>query len=329
MQAALSKAAAENTVCPLAAWGAAHSYQADYNGIFMEPDNVDAKLQLAGEQLAALENPTEMEKLVIAAEQARGADPDAKAYVTAMKAAFDALPNDPDVAALFAHAVMLQRPWSLFELKAGVDGKPPLPPSEDFLFGTQAALDAIAQGLVVSPDHPGLLHLWIHAAEMGSYGMIEACRPGSDRLLNVSRGTACGHLLHMPAHIYCLQGDWQAAIEANVLAVEADKQVVALDPEREYFFHKHLGACGRRAPRAWADAKVPNDASRRDPRDPTVRSFKPLGIRRQHSPKKKDPRSCRVQQAAMVHSVPLSQLAHADLWRDVRWAVGNRDAVRY
>ena len=83
------------------------------------------------------------------------------------------------------------------------DARKPLAASDDFLYGTAGALDAIERGLKIAPTHPGLLHLKIHALEMGRYGSngpILACVPAADALLEVARGTDCGHLLHMPAH---------------------------------------------------------------------------------------------------------------------------------
>jgi hypothetical protein len=109
----------------------------------------------------------------------------------------------------------------------------PLPPSDDFLFGTTGAIAAIEHGLALTPEHPGLLHLKIHALEMGRYGEggpILGCVDAADTLLDVSHGTDCGHLLHMPAHIYCLAGLWQQAIDSNALAVEADEREAAVAP---------------------------------------------------------------------------------------------------
>lgn len=40
------------------------------------------------------------------------------------------------------------------------------------------------------------------------------------------------HLAHMPAHIYCLVGDWTGAVRANAIAVEKDRKWVAHHAKR-------------------------------------------------------------------------------------------------
>ncbi len=52
--------------------------------------------------------------------------------------------------------------------------------------------------LASNPDHPGALHLYIHAVEASTQpGRAEAA---ADRLRPLMPGA--GHIVHMPSHIY-------------------------------------------------------------------------------------------------------------------------------
>ena len=121
---------------------------------------------------------------------------------------------DPNIAALFAESMMMQRPWELFDAN-----HEPMKPDHYFM-GTEYLIRCLRESLAIHPNHPGLLHFLIHAMEMSS--SPGDCRTESDRLLKLA--TDHGHLLHMPAHIYCLIGDWNAAVEANILACSADEK---------------------------------------------------------------------------------------------------------
>ena len=113
----LKAAAKDGAACPLAAWGAAHCCSSDYNdGVFSDQARAAAFIRTAAEQSA---KGSDMERALIAAETARIAGVDAgddsapQTYAREMKACFDAYPSNADVAAVFAHAVMMQKAWSL------------------------------------------------------------------------------------------------------------------------------------------------------------------------------------------------------------------------
>ena len=75
--------------------------------------------------------------------------------------------------------------------------------------------------LKLDPDHPLANHLYIHAVEASP-------DPGkADDAADRLRGAqpALGHLLHMPSHIDIRRGRWQEAVEANRLAIDADREV--------------------------------------------------------------------------------------------------------
>jgi hypothetical protein len=70
-----------------------------------------------------------------------------------------------------------------------------------------------------SPDHPGALHLYIHAVEASRDP--RRAEAAADRLRPLMPGA--GHLVHMPAHIYWRVGRYGDAVATNVAAVDADR----------------------------------------------------------------------------------------------------------
>src|SRR5438105_4369844 len=130
-----------------------------------------------------------------------------EAYAAAMREVWKQFPDDPDVGALFAEAMMDLRPWDQWTL-----GGQPNPGTEEIL----ATLDAV---LKLNVNHPFANHLYIHAVEASQHP--ERADAAADRLRNLQPGLA--HNVHMPSHIDIRRGRWQQAIETNVKAVAADK----------------------------------------------------------------------------------------------------------
>ena len=64
-----------------------------------------------------------------------------------------------------------------------------------------------------NPDHPGALHLYIHAVEAGPDPRARRGRAPT------GSGRSCrraGHMVHMPSHIYCRIGRYADAVDVNV-----------------------------------------------------------------------------------------------------------------
>jgi tetratricopeptide (TPR) repeat protein len=129
-----------------------------------------------------------------------------EAYAAAMADVFRRFPQDADVATLSAEALMDVRPWSQWT----ADGQPQP--------GTLEVLEALEAAKRLDPDHPGALHLTIHALEASP--QPERAREAADRLRNLAPDA--GHLVHMPAHIDVRLGRWADAAAANEKAMEAD-----------------------------------------------------------------------------------------------------------
>jgi tetratricopeptide (TPR) repeat protein len=135
-----------------------------------------------------------------------------RAYAEAMRKVWQAHPDDPDVGAFFAEALMDLRPWNQWTR----EGKPQ-PDTEEII----ATLDAV---LKLNINHPFANHLYIHAVEASPHP--ERAEAAADRLRNLQPGI--GHNVHMPSHIDVRLGRWQDAIDANLKAAAAVRKYRAI-----------------------------------------------------------------------------------------------------
>lgn len=129
-----------------------------------------------------------------------------QSYASAMRRAWHAFPDDPDVGSLTAKA--MARAGTLDVCAA--PGQP-LPASEEVV---QCLRTVLSQ----HPDHLFALHLWIHVLE--GTDRFEEAKGAADRLRDYAPGLS--HITHMPTHIDIRRGDWQAALVASQKAVAAD-----------------------------------------------------------------------------------------------------------
>jgi tetratricopeptide (TPR) repeat protein len=137
-----------------------------------------------------------------------------QAYVDAMKDAYNKFPNNVDVMALYADAMMLQHPWDLW----AVDGVPkPWQP------GIQ---EVVEKTLKVDPMHPGANHYYIHIMEASP--TPEKALRSANVLGKITPGLS--HLVHMPSHIYLRTGDLERGISNNEEAVGRFREYSILFP---------------------------------------------------------------------------------------------------
>ena len=137
------------------------------------------------------------------------------AYADAMRAVHGRYPEDLDIIALFAEAMMTRTPWKLWNVQTNQPAE-----GADTLEAREVLEKAIAltdaQGV---PQHPGIVHYHIHVLEMSA--TPERALASADAL-----GRLCpdaGHLNHMPGHIYVLCGHYEAAKIASEKAIRADR----------------------------------------------------------------------------------------------------------
>jgi tetratricopeptide (TPR) repeat protein len=134
------------------------------------------------------------------------------AFAAAMADLAARYPDDMDVLTFHAEAMMDTQPWNYWE----ADGKTPR--------GHGAAIVATLEKVLArAPDHPGALHLYIHAVEAST--TPERAEAAADRLLTLM--PAAGHIVHMPSHIYYRVGRYQDAYRANEIAAQVDEEYIA------------------------------------------------------------------------------------------------------
>src|SRR4051794_32813171 len=142
-----------------------------------------------------------------------------RAYAKAMQALWAAHPEDADVGALTAEALMNLRPWDLYMR----DGQPQP--------GTEAIVALLETVLELDPGHPLANHLYIHAVEASS--RPERAERAADRLRDLQPGLS--HNVHMPSHIDVRLGHWKAAEETNRKAIAADRRFLSTRPDPGFY----------------------------------------------------------------------------------------------
>jgi len=227
-----SRAAELDPDCAMAWWGVAQCHGPNYNDpVMTEQRSADAWAALE-KALAKIDHASPVEQALIRALAKRYENPWPedraaldRAFAKAMGTVWAAHPDDPDVGALYAESLMLLRPWRLYSLD--------LEPAEE----TPTIVATLERVLEIDPNHPGALHLHIHALEPSANpGRALGSARRLDDLVPVS-----GHLLHMPSHIYVKTGHWPEAIVQNEKAMRADRRYIARSPEQtiQYLYMVH------------------------------------------------------------------------------------------
>jgi tetratricopeptide (TPR) repeat protein len=201
----------------MAHWGVALAKGDNYNWD-ATPEEEKQAYEALQKAIALSKDAPQQEKDYIAALSKRysnESNPDYKAlgraYAGAMRDLSRKYPDDLDAATLFADSMMVLRPWKLWT-KTGQ-------PEE----GTEELVAALEYVLLRNPDHPGANHLYIHAVEASNHP--ERALEAAGRLPGLA--PAAGPLVHMPSHIYQRVGDYEAASNSNVAAIEADEDYLS------------------------------------------------------------------------------------------------------
>lgn len=212
---AFREAARQDPGLAMAWWGVALVNGPHINNPMVDEASAQAAWLALAEARARSKGASEVERALIEALGARYAWPQPadrrpldEAYARAMAAVFQRFPGDADVATLYAEALMDVRPWDQWTR----DGQPQP--------GTQEVLQALETARRLDPDHPGALHLTIHALEASP--RPDQARDAADRLRELVPDA--GHLVHMPSHIDVRLGRWSEAATANEKAMAADER---------------------------------------------------------------------------------------------------------
>lgn len=216
--------------CAMAYWGLAYALGPNYNKpwAFFDAQELETTVQrthravIQARALATAASP--VEQALIEALQHRYPEDHAikdcsvwnQSYADAMEAAYSAFPDDLDVAALYAEALMNLTPWNLWDIRTGEPAK------GSRTLDAKRVLDR-ALGQENALTHPALIHLYIHLLEMS--GKPEEALPVANHLRKLIPDS--GHLNHMATHIDVLCGHWQDAITSNSDAIHADAKFLA------------------------------------------------------------------------------------------------------
>jgi tetratricopeptide (TPR) repeat protein len=212
-------------------WGLAYGWGPNINNVEIEPHQIaEANLAVRLAKLH-LKNATRLEQELIEAISHRHTtpvpddrDPLNKAYAEAMRKVYQAHPDDPLVAALFAESLMMLRPWNQW----AADGTPAAE--------TPEIVQVLEDGLKQSPDFPALCHLYIHAMEASPDPAVAL--PAANRLRDAMPGA--GHLVHMPSHIDVLLGDYPSVIRTNQKAIEVDDEFLKREGAINFYTYYRL-----------------------------------------------------------------------------------------
>jgi tetratricopeptide (TPR) repeat protein len=198
----------------MAYWGESLSY----NHIFVprldleSPRAALARLGATPEERLA-KAPTQREKDFLAAveihfgDNQHGDDTSARriAYMEAMKRMHQAYPDDDEVAAFYAVAVIAaRRPLG----------------EKDFRYSVEAGalmLDLFGR----NPSHPGAAHYVIHAFDDPVHAPLAL--PAAERFAEIAG--AVSHARHMPSHIFIQRGMWERVSRSNDSAYQVARDL--------------------------------------------------------------------------------------------------------
>jgi len=208
--ASFKKAAKFDSTCAMLYWAQALAYGPNINdfGYSASPDALTA-VQNAKTFMNMAPG---REKMLIYAQMARYSADSTQSrqklnqiYTDKMKQVYERYPNDGDIAALYADAMMLQHPWDLWNTNGTPKPWTPL------------IREVLEKTLAQYPDHPGSNHYYIHVMEPSPFA--DEALPSADRLGLTNPGLS--HLVHMPSHIYLRTGRYQRGVEVNISAVNS------------------------------------------------------------------------------------------------------------
>lgn len=215
--------------CAMAHWGIAYAVGPNYNKPWeaFEPEEKPDSLTQGRSALAAAKaaDARPVEQALINALETRfpqshdieSFDPWNDAFADAMRKVHETYPEDLDVTALFAEAIMNRTPWQLWDLPTGK------PAEGADTAEAVAVLDQAFERHREAWSHPGLLHMYLHLMEMSPHPE-RALRHG-DALTPLVPDA--GHLVHMATHVDVLCGDYQNVVARNQAAVTADRKYLA------------------------------------------------------------------------------------------------------
>jgi tetratricopeptide (TPR) repeat protein len=209
----------------MAYWGMAMA-QGPYINMDGEPEyNIKASCEAVDAGLKLSGTP-ERERAYLRAASNRCPDfQQPQAYIDAMHEVAQRWPDDLDALTIYAESIMIPVRWHWYS----ADGMAAP--------GMAEAERTLEEVLRRWPDHPGANHYYIHAVE--SSRTPERAVPSAQRLMGVM--PSAGHMVHMPAHIWLVMGDYELAATVNERAATVDREYLAASQVHSgyhgYFIH--------------------------------------------------------------------------------------------
>ena len=222
------KALEHDPDCAMAHWGVAYAFGPNYNFEWwmMDPATKETALGAAFDHsqkaLELVGQVTAPERALIEALPARYPQRDPieeqapwnDDFAKAMKAAYEAHPDDIEIATVYAESILNQTPWKMWDIAR----------NEVAEGAATKEAQAVLESFVDTPQgrvHPGILHLYVHLMEM-SPTPEKAMRAG-DCLRELVPDA--GHLIHMPTHIDIQCGEYRDTLYWNQKGIEADLKI--------------------------------------------------------------------------------------------------------
>eukprot|EP00298_Acanthocystis_sp_HF-20_P004718 c15032_g1_i1.p1 GENE.c15032_g1_i1~~c15032_g1_i1.p1 ORF type:complete len:560 (-),score=174.83 c15032_g1_i1:65-1744(-) len=221
--------------CYMAAWGVSFANGVNYNSANTQINALEA-FEFAKIAYEHRNSVSDVEKMLFEAIHVRYAWPMPEnesdrntkqnelnaIFALEMEKVYNAYPDDPDVVTFYLESLLDLAPWKLW-IKDENGNYP-----ESTLFVEKLLEESIKK----FPNHPGLLHFYIHCEELSPSPQKALAAADILRTL-VPDG---GHLLHMPSHIDMWLGHYENAIESNRRGVIADEKFIALTGKRHNFY---------------------------------------------------------------------------------------------
>ncbi len=224
--------------CAMAHWGVAYAVGPNYNFEWwmMDPTTKTDALGMAYDStqaaLTLVNTVTPAERALIESLPARYPQrepiddqaPWNDDFAAAMKRAYEDLPDDTEVATVYAEAILNQTPWKMWDIWNNSVAKGA---------GTIEA-QTVLERFVDTPEgrvHPGILHLYVHLMEMSP--TPEKALTAGDRLRELVPDA--GHLIHMPTHIDIQCGEYRDALHWNQKGIEADLKIAEREGRMNFY----------------------------------------------------------------------------------------------
>jgi predicted Zn-dependent protease len=217
-QRAFREAQRQDPNCAMCYWGEAFGLGPNINAPMDEAAGNPALTALTRAKALASHASDREQALISALAKRYTDDPKAErkaldqAYADAMAEAAQRFPDDPEIAVLYADALMNLSPWDYWE----ADGKTPKGQ-------IGVAIQTAEKVLAHHPNHPGAIHLYIHLTEAST--TPERAEPYANRLAGLMPGA--GHIVHMGSHTFFRIGRYQDSAMTNKAAVKADEAYLA------------------------------------------------------------------------------------------------------